>query len=94
MALDESPQDPFEPIAIIGVGAILPDAPDAEVFWQNIIDIHVSIREVPEHRWVVADHWVEGGQRMSLKARHTLRLEDSLKILNSTGVDGAFHLAH
>ena len=63
MALDESPQDPFEPIAIIGVGAILPDAPDAEVFWQNIIDIHVSIREVPEHRWVVADHWVEGGPK-------------------------------
>ena len=56
MALNESPQDPFEPIAIIGVGAILPDAPDAEAFWQNVIDTHVSIREVPEHRWVVADH--------------------------------------
>ena len=63
MALNESPQDPFEPIAIIGVGAILPDAPDAEAFWQNVIDTHVSIREVPEHRWVVADHWVEGGPK-------------------------------
>lgn len=63
MSLDESPQDPFEPIAIIGVGAILPDAPDAETFWQNVIDTHVSIREVPGHRWVVADHWVEGGPK-------------------------------
>ncbi len=63
MSLDESPQDPFEPIAIIGVGAILPDAPNAEKFWQNVIDTHVSIREVPEHRWVVGDHWVEGGPK-------------------------------
>ena len=63
MTLNESPQDPFEPIAIIGVGSILPDAPDAETFWQNVIDTHVSIREVPEHRWVVADHWVEGGPK-------------------------------
>ena len=29
-------QGPFEPIAIIGVSALMPDAPDIETFWQNI----------------------------------------------------------
>ena len=30
---------------------------------RNVINTHVSIREVPENRWVVADHWVEGGPK-------------------------------
>ena len=44
-------QGPFEPIAVIGVAAMMPDAPDVDAFWQNIIDSHVSIREVREGRW-------------------------------------------
>ena len=44
-------QGPFEPIAVIGVAAMMPDAPDLDTFWQNIIDSHVSIREVREGRW-------------------------------------------
>ena len=31
-------QGRFEPIAIVGVGALMPDADDVEAFWQNIID--------------------------------------------------------
>ena len=34
---DEKPQDPFEPIAVIGVAALLPDAPDMDTFWNNIL---------------------------------------------------------
>jgi len=45
-------QGPFEPIAVIGVSALMPDAPDVETFWQNIIDAKVSIRNIPEHRWL------------------------------------------
>ena len=55
-------QGPFEPIAVIGVAAMMPDAPDLDTFWQNIIDSHVSIREVKEGRWPgPVDHfWTEG----------------------------------
>jgi acyl transferase domain-containing protein len=38
-------------IAIVGVGAIMPDALSAPAFWQNILDKKYSIREVPNGRW-------------------------------------------
>ena len=44
-------QGPFEPIAVIGLAALMPDAPSIESFWQNIIDSKVSIREIHEGRW-------------------------------------------
>ena len=55
-------QGPFEPIAVIGVAAMMPDAKDLTSFWQNIIDTHVSIREIREGRWPgPVDHfWSEG----------------------------------
>ena len=39
------------PVAIVGVGAVLPDAPDAQTFWQNIRTGWSSIRDVPRDRW-------------------------------------------
>ncbi len=41
----------MKPIAIVGLGAILPDAPDVAAFWSNIRNGHYSIREVPANRW-------------------------------------------
>jgi acyl transferase domain-containing protein len=38
-------------IAIVGVGAVLPDAPSANAFWQNVRDGRYSITEVPKERW-------------------------------------------
>lgn len=38
-------------IAIVGVGAILPDAPDAGTFWSNLVAGRSSITEVPKERW-------------------------------------------
>ncbi|HTX89629.1 MAG TPA: SDR family oxidoreductase [Anaerolineales bacterium] len=38
-------------IAIVGLGAILPDAPDAPTFWKNIRAGKYSVTEVPEDRW-------------------------------------------
>ncbi len=38
-------------IAIVGMGAILPDATDASTFWQNILERRYSIHEVPPARW-------------------------------------------
>ena len=38
-------------VAIVGVGAIMPDAPNAPRFWQNIKDGRDSISDVPRDRW-------------------------------------------
>ena len=58
--LEEKPQQSFSPIAIVGVSALLPDAPDIDKFWDNVINAHVSIKEVPHDRWNTDDFWVEG----------------------------------
>ncbi len=39
------------PIAIVGMGVLLPGAPDLESYWQNLVNGVDSISEVPEHRW-------------------------------------------
>ncbi|MEZ4516686.1 MAG: beta-ketoacyl synthase N-terminal-like domain-containing protein [Chloroflexota bacterium] len=44
-------------VAIVGVGAILPDAPSAAAFWDNILNKQYSITEVPADRWNVSDYY-------------------------------------
>ncbi len=44
-------------IAIVGVGAILPDAPNAPAFWTNILNKRYSIAETPPERWSIADYY-------------------------------------
>ena len=34
---------PAPGVAIVGVGAILPDAPDAQTFWRNNVDSSVKV---------------------------------------------------
>ena len=58
--LNEAPQEPFEPIAIVGMSALLPDAPDLDSFWQNVLSAHVSIKDVPAERWNAGDFYVAG----------------------------------
>ncbi|MDR3574305.1 MAG: SDR family oxidoreductase [Anaerolineaceae bacterium] len=38
-------------VAIVGLGAILPDAPDVPSFWKNVQTGRYSISEVPPERW-------------------------------------------
>ncbi|HUO69954.1 MAG TPA: SDR family NAD(P)-dependent oxidoreductase [Solirubrobacteraceae bacterium] len=38
-------------VAIVGVGAILPDAPDAGAFWRNVTSGRYSISDVDPNRW-------------------------------------------
>ncbi len=38
-------------IAVVGLGAILPDAPDVKAFWKNVQEGRDSITEVPADRW-------------------------------------------
>src|SRR3954454_8377079 len=40
-----------EPIAIVGIAAIMPDAPDAPTFWNNLKAGRYSISDVPADRW-------------------------------------------
>ena len=41
----------YRAIAIVGVGAVLPDAPKAAAFWKNVKDGRYSISEVTPNRW-------------------------------------------
>jgi len=38
-------------VAIVGVGAVLPDAPNALAFWENIKNGRYSVTEVDPKRW-------------------------------------------
>ena len=38
-------------VAIVGVGAVLPDAPDASTFWKNLESGRYSISDVQPDRW-------------------------------------------
>jgi acyl transferase domain-containing protein len=38
-------------IAVVGLGAVLPDAPDVPAFWENIKSGRYSITETPKDRW-------------------------------------------
>ena len=44
-------------IAIVGVGAVLPDAPNAPAFWNNIVNKRYCISETPVDRWSIADYY-------------------------------------
>ena len=44
-------------VAIVGMGAMLPDAPNAPAFWNNILAKRYSIIPVPSERWSAADYY-------------------------------------
>ncbi|TDD61685.1 beta keto-acyl synthase [Kribbella antibiotica] len=43
----------FEPIAIVGRGCVLPDAPTPAALWDNLLASRLSIATVPADRWGV-----------------------------------------
>ena len=44
-------------VAIVGLGAIMPDANDARAFWDNIKSKRYSISDVPPERWRLEDYY-------------------------------------
>lgn len=46
-------------VAIVGMSCRLPDAPDPQAFWKNLLDGRNSVREVPESRWDWKLHYSE-----------------------------------
>ena len=51
MSLSQSAFRQPQPVAIVGVGAIMPEAPSAAAFWTNIAGGRYSITDVPKDRW-------------------------------------------
>ncbi len=45
------------PIAIVGMGAIMPGASDVAGFWRCLVEGRDLITDVPESRWLVDDHY-------------------------------------
>jgi acyl transferase domain-containing protein len=43
--------DRVSPVAIVGIAAIMPQAPDADTFWANIKQGRYSVTDVPPERW-------------------------------------------
>jgi len=44
-------------VAVVGVGALLPDAPNARAFWKNLCERRYSITDVPPERWNVDEYY-------------------------------------
>ena len=44
-------------IAVVGLGAILPDALNVEAFWNNILSARYSITDVPADRWKLENYY-------------------------------------
>ncbi|MFY1637915.1 beta-ketoacyl synthase N-terminal-like domain-containing protein [Solwaraspora sp. WMMB335] len=43
--------DPQQTIAIVGMAALMPGAPDLDAYWRNLVDGVDAISDVPPHRW-------------------------------------------
>jgi malonyl CoA-acyl carrier protein transacylase len=44
-------------VAVVGLGAIMPDAPSVSAYWQNLLAGRYSISEVPPGRWRAEDYY-------------------------------------
>ena len=53
----------YRAIAIVGVGAILPDAPNVPAFWNNVKTGRYSISEVRPDRWDTSFYYDADPQR-------------------------------
>src|SRR5450755_445075 len=56
----------YRAIAIVGAGAILPDAPNVPTFWENVKNGRYSISEVTSDRWN-ADSYYDADPRAADK---------------------------
>lgn len=46
-----------EPIAIVGLSAIMPGAEDVAAFWRALVEGRDMLTDVPADRWLVEDHY-------------------------------------
>ena len=48
---------PDEPIAIVGMGAMFPEAPNLEAFWRLLRTAKDAVTDIPETHWSLADYY-------------------------------------
>lgn len=46
-----------QPLAIVGMGCLLPRAQSIERFWNNIRHGRDALQDVPESHWRIADYY-------------------------------------
>lgn len=51
-----------EPIAIIGMGGVMPQSEDLDSFWNNLVSGKDLITEIPEDRWDWKEYYSEFGE--------------------------------
>lgn len=54
---DEPPLPHRVPVAVVGLGALLPDARDVEQSWRLILGRRNLMRDVPPTRWLIDDYY-------------------------------------
>lgn len=67
-----------EPIAVVGLGAVLPGAFSLEQFWSNLVQRVDCSREVPPHRWTLPPElaWDSSGSIDHVVSRRGCYIDD------------------
>lgn len=55
--MPDTPRSGQAPIAIVGMGALMPGATDTDAFWRLVVEGRDLITEVPRTYWLVEDHY-------------------------------------
>ncbi len=50
-------EQPFTPIAVVGIGALMPGSLDVSGFWQNILAKKDLIQDIPEGHWKISEYY-------------------------------------
>ena len=46
-----------EPIAVVGVSALMPGSSDASGYWRDVFEGNDRITDVPESHWLIGDYY-------------------------------------
>jgi acyl transferase domain-containing protein/3-hydroxymyristoyl/3-hydroxydecanoyl-(acyl carrier protein) dehydratase len=82
-------------VAIVGIGALFPDAPDLEQYWELIRSGRSAVREVPAGRWHVAPENLFDPEVGKLDHLYTTRgcfLDQTPHLPELDGLDPLFHV--
>ncbi|QOX79304.1 type I polyketide synthase [Trichlorobacter lovleyi] len=88
-------QDYSSTVAIVGIGALFPDAPDLIRYWELIRSGNSAVREVPPGRWQVAPEELfdpEVGKQDHLYTTRGCFLDQTPQLPELDGLDPLFHV--
>ena len=88
-------QDYSSTVAIVGIGALFPDAPDLAKYWELIRSGRSAVREVPAGRWQVTPEEIfdpEVGKQDHLYTTRGCFLDQPPHLPELDGLDPLFHV--